>query len=85
MPSTLRSKTAHVIGKGQLPRTVAFGAKTARALDRYRRALARHPAADSARVWLGQRGTLGADGIVSCCSDVAPRPVSRDCVDRGRR
>jgi site-specific recombinase XerD len=59
----LRSKTAHVIGKGRRPRTVAFGAKTARALDRYLRARARHPAADSERFWLGQRGSLGADGI----------------------
>lgn len=76
----LGSKTAHVVGKGRRPRTVAFGAKTARALDRYLRGRARHLAADSEHLWLGQRGPLGADGIVSCCSDAVLRPVSRGCM-----
>jgi site-specific recombinase XerD len=60
----LRAKVATVVGKGRRPRTVAFGAKTARALDRYLRARRRHPACDDLDCfWLGQRGRLSADGI----------------------
>jgi Phage integrase family len=39
----LRTKTAHVLGKGRRPRGVAFGVKTARALDRYIRAATATP------------------------------------------
>jgi site-specific recombinase XerD len=60
----LGAKVAFVVGKGRRPRAVAFGVKTARALDRYlRRARNHHPAASSPMLWLGQRGPLSADGI----------------------
>jgi site-specific recombinase XerD len=60
----LRGKVAVVLGKGRRPRTIAFGSKAARALDRYLRARSRHPLADDTdALWLGQRGVLTADGI----------------------
>ncbi len=45
------------------PRLVPFGTKTTEALDRYIRARARRPQADSEALWIGTRGTLGTDGI----------------------
>lgn len=53
----------HVIGKGRKPRAVPFGAKTGRALDRYRRMRRAHRHAESDGWWLGQRGQLSTDGI----------------------
>lgn len=53
----------HVMGKGRKPRAVPFGAKTGRALDRYRRMRRQHRHADDGRWWLGQRGALSTDGI----------------------
>lgn len=54
----------HVIGKGRKPRAVPFGAKTARALDRYLRARRQHPrAATTAALWLGERGGFSVDGL----------------------
>lgn len=59
----LDNEVVHVIGKGRRPRSVPFGAKTARALDRYRRLRRQHRHAISDGWWLGQRGPLSADGI----------------------
>jgi len=42
-------------GKGGKGRTVAFGAQTAKALDRYLRVRRLHRLADGPRVWLGDR------------------------------
>ena len=42
-----------VTGKGSRTRLVAIGAQTARALDRYLRARARHPLAALPQLWLG--------------------------------
>lgn len=53
----------HVMGKGRKPRAVPFGAKTGRALDRYRRMRRQHRHADADGWWLGQRGALSTDGI----------------------
>lgn len=52
-----------VMGKGRKPRAVPFGAKTARALDRYARLRRKHKFADADGFWLGQRGPLTTDGI----------------------
>lgn len=53
-----------VVGKGDRQRAVPFGAKTARALDRYLRARRRHAWADeSARLWLGRKGPLTGEGV----------------------
>ncbi|HEX3707481.1 MAG TPA: tyrosine-type recombinase/integrase [Mycobacteriales bacterium] len=53
----------HVIGKGRKPRTVPFGAKTGRALDRYRRVRGAHRFADDPKFFLTQRGGMSRDGI----------------------
>ena len=49
---------AIVMGKGRRPRAAPFGSKTARALDRYLRARARHSQADLPGLWLGRKGSL---------------------------
>jgi len=49
---------ALVMGKGRRPRAAPFGTKTARSLDRYLRARARHPQANLPGLWLGRKGTL---------------------------
>jgi site-specific recombinase XerD len=54
-----------VTGKGSRVRAVPFGAKTAQALDRYRRARRAHPHASSPAWWLGRGGPLGPAGLVS--------------------
>lgn len=53
----------HVVGKGRRSRAVPFGAKTARALDRYIRARRQHKHAHLPGLWLSQRGSYSADGI----------------------
>jgi site-specific recombinase XerD len=52
-----------VLGKGRRPRSVPFGRKAARALDRYLRARAAHPDAALPALWLGQRGELTGSGL----------------------
>jgi site-specific recombinase XerD len=63
----------HVIGKGSRPRAVPFGAKTARALDRYIRVRRAHRHADSQGLWLGQRGGLTSDGVSNMLEGRAER------------
>jgi site-specific recombinase XerD len=52
----LSGRTLTVMGKGRRGRTVAFGARTARAVDRYLRARARHKHAELPALWLAERG-----------------------------
>ncbi len=52
-----------VVGKGRRPRTVAFGRKVAKALDRYVRVRGRHDDAETPWLWLGRRGRLTDTGI----------------------
>ena len=60
----LDAGSASVTGKGQRTRFVAFGAETAKALDRYFRQRARHPAAARTEaLWIGHKGALGYGGI----------------------
>ena len=54
--------TAWVVGKGGRRRVVIFGARTARALDRYLRARKLHRHTTSPALWLTQRGPLSKDG-----------------------
>lgn len=57
-------QTVTVLGKGRRERALPFGAKTAVALDRYKRARGRHPLAGVPEFWLGERGrVLSANGI----------------------
>jgi site-specific recombinase XerD len=52
-----------VLGKGRLPRSVPFGAKTGQALERYGRARKGHPHAAVPGLWLGAKGPLTDSGI----------------------
>ena len=54
---------ARVTGKGNKVRSVVFGAKTAKALDRYQRARARQPHADDAALWISSRGRVGESAL----------------------
>lgn len=61
----LRTRVAHVLGKGSRPRTVPFGARAARALDRYLRARKRQPYGERDWLWLGStgKGRLTTNGV----------------------
>ena len=61
----LRERTARVVGKGSRERTVAYGPRTARALDRYLRAKRRQPYGDRDWLWLGAtgKGRLTPNGV----------------------
>lgn len=52
-----------VTGKGSRTRVVVVGATAVRAIDRYLRARARHPAAELPWLWLGRKGRLGETGL----------------------
>jgi site-specific recombinase XerD len=52
-----------VTGKGDKYRTSSFGAKTAKAIDRYLRARRSHPYASSNAVWLGLKGPMTGSGV----------------------
>lgn len=52
-----------VMGKGRRPRTCPFGAKTARALDRYLRARGKHRLAHLPNLWLTRFGPMSESGI----------------------
>jgi site-specific recombinase XerC len=54
---------AVVMGKGSRPRAVPFGRRTAKALDRYLRARARHQQAADEWLWLGKQGRLTSTGV----------------------
>jgi site-specific recombinase XerD len=53
----------YVLGKGRRPRAVPFGAKTARALDRYLRARATHAYRDADALWVSRLGPMTSSGI----------------------
>jgi site-specific recombinase XerD len=62
---------ARVLGKGSRPRACPFGKKTARALDRYLRARARHRDADRPELWLGRAGPMTNNGVYQVVRDRA--------------
>lgn len=59
----LKALHLYVMGKGRKTRIVPFGAKTARALDRYKRLRRDHRHGHSEAFFLSQRGPLSKDGI----------------------
>jgi len=60
----LRSRVVRVVdGKGGKARMVRFDPGTAAAVDRYRRARARHRLAARPELWLGFRGPLSRKGV----------------------
>jgi site-specific recombinase XerD len=56
-------EVALVLGKGRRPRACPFGAKTARALDRYLRARSKHRLAALPALWLTRMGPMTASGV----------------------
>lgn len=56
-------ETLVVLGKGRRPRSVAFGRKVAKTLDRYARVRGRHADAQEPWLWLGRKGRLTTTGI----------------------
>ncbi|MDP9184318.1 MAG: tyrosine-type recombinase/integrase [Actinomycetota bacterium] len=52
-----------VIGEGERYRLASFGAKTAKAIDRYLRSRRAHPQAESSALWLGLRGPMTTSGV----------------------
>lgn len=79
-------------GKGGKGRTVAFGAQTAKALDRYMRVRRLHRLADGPRLWLGDRGrelaynglywALGQRAEKAGIADFHPHMLRHTSVDR---
>ena len=59
----LNAGLLRVQGKGRRERVLPIGAKTIKALDRYLRKRAQHPAAASKSLWLGHKGAMGSSGI----------------------
>jgi site-specific recombinase XerD len=59
----LEQNVVVVLGKGNRVRVAPFGARTARALDRYQRARTARPYADLEWFWLGQNGRFGKKGV----------------------
>jgi site-specific recombinase XerD len=60
----LDQELLYVLGKGNRPRVVPFGARTAQAIDRYLRVRALHQHARTAgRLLLGERGAMSPDGV----------------------
>lgn len=59
----LDGQTLRVTGKGSRTRLVGIGAMTVKAVDRYLRARAKHPANGSSALWLGSKGPLRETGL----------------------
>lgn len=59
----LDQQVIRVLGKGGRERTVRFGAKTAKAIDRYLRIRGKHREAASTALWVARKGALGTTGI----------------------
>lgn len=59
----LDQELVFVVGKGNRPRVVPFGSKTANCVDRYLRVRGTHPHARVPRLLLGERGPMSADGV----------------------
>jgi site-specific recombinase XerD len=59
----LADREATVTGKGDRQRTIKFTFDTARALDRFKRARDKHPAARLSALWPGLRGPMTPSGI----------------------
>lgn len=61
----LRARTIAVMGKGSRPRTVPFGARAAKSLDRYLRAKRRQPYGEREWLWIGStgKGRLTTNGV----------------------
>jgi site-specific recombinase XerD len=59
----LDQNIVRVMGKGRRERPVHFGARTAKAIDRYLRLRARHREALGTALWVARKGAFGTSGI----------------------
>lgn len=59
----LDGETVRLVGKGSRIRSAYFGAKTGQALDRYLRERAKHRYANTAALFIGERGRFTPDGV----------------------
>ena len=59
----LDDNVALVLGKGRRPRACPFGAKTARAVDRYLRSRAKHRLVELDALWLTRLGPMTDSGV----------------------
>ena len=67
----LDRQTIVVLGKGRRPRTIPFGKKAARDLDRYLRLRGSRPDRENPALWLGKQGPMTASGIYQVVYDRA--------------
>jgi integrase len=65
----LDDQVVTVLGKGRRPRVLAYGRKTALALDRYLRTRAGHPHAVLPNLWIGRNGAMTASGVFQVVAD----------------
>lgn len=65
------SQMVQVLGKGGRYRTVPFGRKAARDLDRYLRIRQQHRDAGMPNLWLGKRGAVTGNGVYQIIRDRA--------------
>lgn len=74
----LDQEVVYVVGKGNRPRAVPFGARTAQAVDRYLRTRSGHPKARlTNQLILSERGPISTDGIrwrLECIAEEAGVP-----------
>jgi integrase len=64
----LDDQVVTVLGKGR-PRVLAYGRKTALALDRYLRVRAGHPHAGLPNLWVGRNGAMTPSGVFQVVAD----------------
>jgi site-specific recombinase XerC len=65
----LDDQVVTVLGKGRRPRVLAYGRKTALALDRYLRARASHPHTALPNLWVGRNGAMTPSGVFQVVAD----------------
>lgn len=59
----LDRQVVFVVGKGNKARAVPIGARTVKALDRYKRVRGQHPDAALPHLWLGRHGPMTQSGV----------------------
>lgn len=69
----LEAQTLTVLGKGRRVRTVPYGRKSARDLDRYLRLRQTHPHAATPALWLGRHGPMTDSGVYQVVRDRAAK------------
>jgi integrase len=65
----LDDQVVTVLGKGRRPRVLAYGRKTALALDRYLRARSGQPHAALPNLWIGRSGAMSPSGVFQVVSE----------------